>query len=86
MIRDDEFSVLEFAIHHPTVAHNPTPIILFSFFFSPMHTPRYRKDAKKVQKLEAQIPYHEGRGNLEEANKIREQIADIMAKAKAGQA
>jgi len=40
----------------------------------------------KGLKLEAQIPYHEGRGNMEEADKIREQIADIMAKARAGQA
>jgi len=46
----------------------------------------HRKDAKKVQKLEAQIPYHEGRGNLEEATKVREQIAEIWAKAKAGEA
>jgi hypothetical protein len=41
-----------------------------------------RKDAKKVGKLEAQIPYHEGRGNKEEVGKIKEQIASIWAKAK----
>jgi hypothetical protein len=42
----------------------------------------YRKDQKKVQKLEAQIPYHEGRGNKEEVVKIKEQIAGIWEKAK----
>lgn len=41
-----------------------------------------RKDAKKVQKLEAQIPYHEGRGNKDEAAKLREQIEDIWSKAR----
>jgi hypothetical protein len=43
-----------------------------------------RKDLKKVQKLEAQIPYHEGRGNKEEAEKVREQIAEIWEKAREG--
>jgi hypothetical protein len=42
----------------------------------------YRKDAKKVSKLEAQIPYHEGRGNKEEVEKIKEQISSIWAKAR----
>lgn len=42
----------------------------------------YRKDQKKVGKLEAQIPYHEGRGNFEEVDKIKEQIAAIYTKAK----
>mmetsp|Transcript_31172 Transcript_31172/g.41601 ORF Transcript_31172/g.41601 Transcript_31172/m.41601 type:complete len:98 (+) Transcript_31172:281-574(+) len=41
-----------------------------------------RKDAKKVSKLEAQIPYHEGRGNKEEVEKIRQQVEDIWAKAR----
>jgi hypothetical protein len=41
-----------------------------------------RKDQKKVTKLEAQIPYHEGRGNKDEVVKIKEQIADIWEKAK----
>jgi hypothetical protein len=41
-----------------------------------------RKDAKKVQKLEAQIPYHEGRGNLEEVTKIKEQVAAIWTKTR----
>lgn len=42
----------------------------------------HRKDQKKVTKLEAQIPYHEGRGNKDEVVKIKEQIADIWEKAK----
>jgi len=41
-----------------------------------------KKDAKKVSKLEAQIPYHEGRGNKEEVEKIKEQVAAIWEKAK----
>jgi hypothetical protein len=41
-----------------------------------------RKDAKKVSKLEAQIPYHEGRGDKEAAEKIRQQIDDIWTKTK----
>ena len=40
-----------------------------------------RKEQKKVTKLEAQIPYHEGRGNKEEAEKIRQQIKSIWDKA-----
>lgn len=42
----------------------------------------YRKDQKKVTKLEAQIPYHEGRGNKEEVEKINQQVAAIWAKAR----
>jgi hypothetical protein len=45
----------------------------------------FRKDLKKVTKLEAQIPYHEGRGNKAELEKIKEQIASVWAKAKAAQ-
>ena len=45
----------------------------------------FRKDAKKVQKLEAQIPYHEGRGNKEEVEKIKEQVALIWGKAREAQ-
>jgi len=41
-----------------------------------------RKDQKKVSKLEAQISYHEGRGDMDEATKIKEQIAEIWEKAK----
>ena len=41
-----------------------------------------KKDQKKVEKLEAQIPYHEGRGNKEEAEKIRGQVAAIWQKAR----
>ena len=42
----------------------------------------FRKDAKKVSKLEAQIPYHEGRGNKEEVEKIKQQIEEIWAKTR----
>jgi hypothetical protein len=41
-----------------------------------------RKDAKKVAKLEAQIPYHDGRGNKEEVEKIKDQVAAIWAKTR----
>jgi hypothetical protein len=41
-----------------------------------------RKDLKKVTKLEAQIPYHEGRGNKEEVEKIKAQVAGIWAKTR----
>lgn len=41
-----------------------------------------RKDKKKVSKLESSIPYHEGRGNKEEVEKIKEQIAAIWEKAR----
>jgi len=41
-----------------------------------------KKDQKKVSKLEAQIPYHQGRNNLEEVEKIKEQINAIWAKAR----
>lgn len=41
-----------------------------------------KKDQKKVDKLEAQIPYHEGRGNLDEVTKIKDQVEAIWAKAK----
>jgi hypothetical protein len=42
----------------------------------------HRKDAKKVSKLEAQIPYHEGRSNKEEVAKIKEQVAAIWKKTR----
>jgi len=32
--------------------------------------------------LEAQIPYHQGRGNLEEVEKIKEQVDAIWAKTR----
>lgn len=35
-----------------------------------------------MTKLEAQIPYHEGRGNKDEVEKIKEQIASIWEKAR----
>ena len=41
-----------------------------------------RKDVKKVTKLESQIPYHEGRSNKEEVEKIKQQIAAIWVKTK----
>ena len=51
-------------------------IVFFSFINF------YRKDAKKVSKLEAQIPYHEGRGNKEEVEKIKAQVEAIWEKAR----
>jgi len=41
-----------------------------------------KKDQKKVDKLEAQIPYHEGRGNKEEVEKIKQQVAAIWTKTR----
>jgi hypothetical protein len=35
-----------------------------------------------VDKLTAMIPYHEGRGNKEEVEKIKQQVDDIVEKAK----
>jgi hypothetical protein len=45
----------------------------------------FRKDQKKVDKLNAQIPYHEGRGNKDEVGKIKEQIDAIWEKAREAQ-
>ena len=42
----------------------------------------YRKDKKKVDKLQSQIPYHEGRGNKEEVEKIKEQIEEIWERTR----
>ena len=42
----------------------------------------FRKDQKKVTKLEAKIPYFEGRGNKEEVEKIKEQIESIWVKTR----
>jgi len=44
-----------------------------------------KKDKKKVDKLTAQIPYHQGRGNMEEVTKIKEQIDSVWEKAKEAQ-
>ena len=55
------------------------PILLFQTL---LHN---RKDQKKVDKLTAQIPYHEGRMNKEEVEKIKDQIAHIWEKAKEAQ-
>jgi hypothetical protein len=41
-----------------------------------------KKDQKKVDKLQAQIPYHEGRKNQVEADKCKEQIEAIWVKAR----
>ncbi|KAL7493135.1 hypothetical protein ACHAWT_006733 [Skeletonema menzelii] len=41
-----------------------------------------KKDQKKVDKLTAQIPYHEGRGNKEEVEKIKAQVDAIWAKTR----
>jgi hypothetical protein len=63
-------------VHSTSLDSIVTHIPLY-FFFS-----LRRKDAKKVSKLEAQIPYHEGRGNQEEVAKIKEQIEAIWEKAR----
>eukprot|EP00580_Thalassiosira_gravida_P002238 CAMPEP_0201599106 /NCGR_PEP_ID=MMETSP0492-20130828/695_1 /ASSEMBLY_ACC=CAM_ASM_000837 /TAXON_ID=420259 /ORGANISM="Thalassiosira gravida, Strain GMp14c1" /LENGTH=60 /DNA_ID=CAMNT_0048061633 /DNA_START=205 /DNA_END=387 /DNA_ORIENTATION=- len=44
-----------------------------------------KKDKKKVDKLTSQIPYHQGRGNMEEVTKIKGQIDSIWEKAKEAQ-
>jgi len=44
-----------------------------------------RKDQKKVDKLTAQIPYHDGRGEKDEVEKIKGRIDTIWAKAKEAQ-
>jgi len=44
-----------------------------------------KKEKKKVDKLTAQIPYHQGRGNMEEVTKIKGQIDSIWEKAKEAQ-
>jgi hypothetical protein len=41
-----------------------------------------KKDQKKVDKLLAQIPYHEGRGNKDEVEKIKEQVESIWQKTR----
>lgn len=41
-----------------------------------------RKDQKKVFKLTAMIPYHEGRRNDAEVAKIKEQVESIWQKTK----
>ncbi|KAL7526643.1 hypothetical protein ACHAWF_001857, partial [Thalassiosira exigua] len=41
-----------------------------------------RKDQKKVDKLNAQVPYHEGRGNTEEIEKIKAQVEAIWEKTR----
>mmetsp|Transcript_46048 Transcript_46048/g.55425 ORF Transcript_46048/g.55425 Transcript_46048/m.55425 type:complete len:131 (-) Transcript_46048:177-569(-) len=41
-----------------------------------------KKDQKKVDKLSAQIPYHEGRNNKEEVEKIKNQVDAILTKTR----
>eukprot|EP00979_Chaetoceros_neogracilis_P003247 scaffold575_cov158-Chaetoceros_neogracile.AAC.2 len=41
-----------------------------------------KKDQKKVFKLTAMIPYHEGRRNDAEVAKIKEQVESIWQKTK----
>jgi hypothetical protein len=41
-----------------------------------------RKDQKKVDKLAAMIPYHEGRQNAQEVEKIKQQIDDIWKRTR----
>eukprot|EP00593_Proboscia_inermis_P001354 CAMPEP_0171294974 /NCGR_PEP_ID=MMETSP0816-20121228/3545_1 /TAXON_ID=420281 /ORGANISM="Proboscia inermis, Strain CCAP1064/1" /LENGTH=66 /DNA_ID=CAMNT_0011767271 /DNA_START=188 /DNA_END=388 /DNA_ORIENTATION=- len=41
-----------------------------------------KKDKKKVDKLTAQIPYHEGRNNKEEVEKIKNQVESIWTKTR----
>jgi len=41
-----------------------------------------RKDNKKVTKLTSQVPYHEGRGEKEEVEKIKQQIETIWQKTR----
>jgi hypothetical protein len=50
---------------------------ILSLFFK-----QHRKDQKKVDKLTAQIPYHEGRGNKEEVEKIKAQVDAIWQKTR----
>jgi hypothetical protein len=42
----------------------------------------HRKDQKKVDKLLAMIPYHEGRRNDAEVTKIKEQVEAIWEKTR----
>lgn len=41
-----------------------------------------KKDAKKVSKLESQIPYHEARGSKDEVQKIKDQVEKIWTKTR----
>jgi hypothetical protein len=41
-----------------------------------------RKDQKKLTKLEAQIPYYQGRGNNEEVEKLKQQIEEVKRQAR----
>jgi len=41
-----------------------------------------KKDNKKVTKLTSQVPYHEGRGEKEEVEKIKQQIEAIWQRTR----
>jgi len=41
-----------------------------------------KKELKKIAKLEPKIVFHEGRNEKDEAQKIRDQIANIWDKAR----
>ena len=60
--------------------HLLTKPLSYCSFLTPSHF--CRKDQKKVDKLTAQIPYHEGRGDKAEVDKIKEKIDAIWTKAK----
>jgi hypothetical protein len=59
-----------------------TPFPFHTFSNTVLFHREPRKDAKKVHKLEAQIPYHEGRGNKDEVEKIKQQIDAIWTKTR----
>ncbi len=43
---------------------------------------RYRKNQKKIDKLLAMIPYHEGRRNTDEVEKIKQKVDAIWQKTR----
>jgi len=71
------------------ITHNqPHPIYINCtnhHLLSPPSIANCRKDQKKVDKLTAQIPYHDGRGEKDEVEKIKGRIDSIWAKAKEAQ-
>jgi hypothetical protein len=69
--------------HQALFQHRLTRFVITFFLWNVISSTR--KDQKKVDKLEAQIPYHEGRGNLEEVTKIKDQVAGIWEKAREAQ-
>jgi hypothetical protein len=69
--------------HHMLSFWKPCNLISwFVFFFIFLHLFPYipcfhEMDQKSFDKLEAQIPYHEGHGNLREVTRINKQVAGI---------